>query len=94
MKQSKHGEVFVGEDKKEPTPKVRGGKHFLFVRDKDGDLNTFIEIASYTNLKLFKEGVKEKAKALAGQPTPKWVHFTGKFKDVGIEQISDVKVKL
>jgi len=80
------------EKAKEPIPKVRNAGHFLFVQD-GGDC--FTKVASYSDLKSFQEGVKEKARAISdGEAIPKWVHFRGTFKGIEIERIRDVKVKL
>lgn len=79
------------EQKKEFTPKVRNAGHFLFVQNE----NHLMQVASYPDLKSFQGGVKEKAKAISdGEETPNWVHFRGRFKEVKIERIRDVKVKL
>jgi len=79
------------EKAKEPIPKVRNAGHFLF-EDTGG---SFEEVASYSDLKSFQQGVKEKASAISdGKPIPKWVHFRGTFKEIEIQRIRDVRVKL
>jgi len=79
------------EQKKEFTPKVRNAGHFLF-EDTGG---SFEEVASYSDLKSFEQGVKEKAKAIPDEkPIPSWVHFRGTFKRIEIQRIRDVRVKL
>jgi len=78
--------------KKEFTPKVRNAGHFLFERDVNGLLN---EVASYPDLKSFLKGVKEEAEIIPdGDKTPRWIYFRGKFEEVKIERIRDVKVRL
>ena len=80
--------------KKEFTPKVRNAGHFLFVQDENQPPK-ILQIASYPDLKSFQEGVKERAKAISdGEEIPHWIHFRGKFKEVKIERIRDVKVRL
>ena len=80
------------EQKKEFTPKVRNAGHFLFEQDGEG---RFEKVASYPDLKSFLKGVKEEAECIPdSEKTPRWVHFRGKFKEVKIERIRDVKVRL
>lgn len=81
------------EEKKEFTPKVRNAGYFLF--EQDGTSGGFMQVASYSDLKSFQEGVKEKARAISDdKEIPNWVRFHGEFKKIKIERIRDVKVRL
>ena len=96
MARSRVGVIDVTEDKeipkKESAPKIRGAGYSLF---EQLDENTFRRIDSYPNPKAFREGVKERVRAISdAEELPNWVRFRGEFKPVKIERIKDVKVKL